>query len=98
MKVCDKIKYIRQNKGFSQEEIARKLDMSAYGYGGIERVEVDIKLSRLEQFQNCSILSYLSYFKKNTIFSTSQIPVLKIIAALVQDRLVMRHYNLKMTN
>lgn len=40
---------MRQNKGFSQEEIARKLDMSANGYGGIERGEVDIKLSRLEQ-------------------------------------------------
>ena len=49
MKVCEKIKYMRQNKGFSQEEIARKLDMSANGYGGIERGEVDIKLSRLEQ-------------------------------------------------
>ena len=49
MKVCDKIKYMRQDKGFSQEEIARKLDMSANGYGGIERGEVDIKLSRLEQ-------------------------------------------------
>ena len=49
MKICDKIKYMRQDKGFSQEEIARKLDMSANGYGGIERGEVDIKLSRLEQ-------------------------------------------------
>jgi len=49
MKVCDKIKYMRKDKGFSQEEIARKLDMSANGYGGIERGEVDIKLSRLEQ-------------------------------------------------
>ncbi len=49
MKVCEKIKYMRQNQGFSQEEVARKLDMSANGYGGIERGEVDIKLSRLEQ-------------------------------------------------
>ncbi|MEI7795178.1 MAG: helix-turn-helix transcriptional regulator [Methylococcaceae bacterium] len=49
MKVCDKIKHLRQAQGLSQEEIAMKLDMSANGYGGIERGEVDIKLSRLRQ-------------------------------------------------
>jgi transcriptional regulator with XRE-family HTH domain len=49
MQVNEKIKQLRQNQGLSQEEIAKKLDMSANGYGGIERGEVDIKLSRLEQ-------------------------------------------------
>ncbi len=49
MKVCDKIKHLRQAQGLSQEEIAEKLGMTANGYGGIERGEVDIKLSRLEQ-------------------------------------------------
>lgn len=49
MKINEKIKHLRQNQGFSQEEVAKKLDMSANGYGGIERGEVDIKLSRLEQ-------------------------------------------------
>jgi transcriptional regulator with XRE-family HTH domain len=49
MQVNEKIKHLRQNQGLSQEEIAKKLDMSANGYGGIERGEVDIKLSRLEQ-------------------------------------------------
>ena len=51
MKVCEKIKHLRQAQAqdLSQEEVAEKLGMTANGYGGIERGEVDIKLSRLEQ-------------------------------------------------
>ena len=49
MKVNEKIKDLRKVQGLSQEKIAAKLDMSANGYGGIERGEVDIKLSRLEK-------------------------------------------------
>jgi transcriptional regulator with XRE-family HTH domain len=35
-------------KGWSQEEVAHRLDMSVSGYGSIERGEVDVSLSRLE--------------------------------------------------
>ncbi|MDP2100730.1 MAG: helix-turn-helix transcriptional regulator [Methylobacter sp.] len=49
MKVCEKIKHLRQAQDLSQEEVAEKLGMTANGYGGIERGEVDIKLSRLKQ-------------------------------------------------
>ena len=49
MKVNEKIKDLRKAQGLSQEEVAMKLEMSANGYGGIERGEVDIKLSRLQQ-------------------------------------------------
>ena len=49
MKVCEKIKHLRQAQNLSQEDIAEKLGMTANGYGGIERGEVDIKLSRLQQ-------------------------------------------------
>ena len=49
MKVCEKIKHLRQMQNLSQEEVAEKLGMTPNGYGGIERGEVDIKLSRLEQ-------------------------------------------------
>lgn len=49
MQVCEKIKHLRQAQNLSQEDVAEKLGMTANGYGGIERGEVDIKLSRLEQ-------------------------------------------------
>jgi len=49
MSVHEKIRLVRQLKGWSQEEVANKLDMSPNGYGSIERGETDVNLSRLEQ-------------------------------------------------
>jgi len=49
MSVHEKIRLVRQLKGWSQEEMAGKLDMSPNGYGSIERGETDVNLSRLEQ-------------------------------------------------
>lgn len=48
MKVCEKIKQLRQEKGWSQEDIANKLKISANAYGSIERGETDVSLSRLQ--------------------------------------------------
>ncbi|MGB4497652.1 MAG: helix-turn-helix transcriptional regulator [Methylococcaceae bacterium] len=71
MKVCDKIKHLRQAQGLSQEEVAMKLEMSANGYGGIERGEVDIKLSRLRQLSELFgvNLSDLIELNEKTIFN-----------------------------
>jgi transcriptional regulator with XRE-family HTH domain len=49
MSVHEKIKRVRQLKGWSQEEVANQLGMSPNGYGSIERGETDVNLSRLEQ-------------------------------------------------
>jgi len=49
MKLHEKIRFIRQLKGWSQEEVANQLEMSVNGYGSIERGETDVKLSRLEK-------------------------------------------------
>lgn len=49
MSVHEKIKLVRQAKGWSQDEVAEKLDISLNAYGNIERGDCDIKLSRLEQ-------------------------------------------------
>ena len=49
MSAHEKIRFLRQVKGWTQEEIADKLDMSPNGYGSIERGETDVNLSRLEQ-------------------------------------------------
>lgn len=49
MSVHEKIRLVRQLKGWSQEDAASKLGMSPNGYGSIERGETDVNLSRLEQ-------------------------------------------------
>jgi transcriptional regulator with XRE-family HTH domain len=47
--VSDKIRFMRQLKGWSQEEMAEKLEMSPNGYANIERGDTDVRLSRLER-------------------------------------------------
>ncbi len=49
MTVHEKIRFLRQLRGWSQEDMAGKLNMSPNGYGSIERGETDVNLSRLEQ-------------------------------------------------
>lgn len=49
MKINEKIRFIRELKSWSQEEMAEKLNMSVGGYANIERGETDIQFSRLEQ-------------------------------------------------
>jgi transcriptional regulator with XRE-family HTH domain len=49
MSAHEKIRFLRQAKGWTQEEVADKLKMSQNGYGCIERGETDVNLSRLEQ-------------------------------------------------
>jgi transcriptional regulator with XRE-family HTH domain len=49
MEVHENIKFLRQFKSWSQEQMAEKLDMSLNGYAKIEQGKVDINLSRLKQ-------------------------------------------------
>ncbi|MEN9849270.1 MAG: hypothetical protein RL368_2010 [Pseudomonadota bacterium] len=44
-----RIKFLRNIKGWTQEDMAEKLKMSVIGYGNIERGDADIALSRLEE-------------------------------------------------
>lgn len=48
-KIGTKIRNIRVAKGLTQENIAEQLGMSHSGYAKIERGEVDMNISRLEQ-------------------------------------------------
>jgi transcriptional regulator with XRE-family HTH domain len=49
MKINEKIKRIRELKGWTQEQIAEKLNMSISGYSNIERGGTNIQFTRLEQ-------------------------------------------------
>lgn len=47
MKLGNRIRKVREIKGYSQENIAQTLGMSITGYGKIERDEVSINIDRL---------------------------------------------------
>lgn len=49
MSVHEKIKLVRQTKGFTQEDIAEQLGMSPNAYSDIERGASDVKLSKLKK-------------------------------------------------
>jgi len=53
-----KIKELRQKRGWSRDQVANKLEMSANGVGHIERGEVDtslVRLSKIAQAFNAKI-------------------------------------------
>ena len=71
MKVNEKIRFMRQSKNWSQEEMANKLGMSTNGYANIERGETDIPLSRLEQIAKAlevELLELLSFGERNVFY------------------------------
>jgi transcriptional regulator with XRE-family HTH domain len=84
MQVYEKIRLLREMKGWSQEEMAHHLDMSASGYGGMERGETDIPLSRLQRLAKVFEISLRELFdlseksifyvgNDNTLTNSSQI-------------------------
>lgn len=71
MKLNEKIRFMRQSKGWSQEETADKLQMSVSGYANIERGETDVKISRLENIAEVfeiDLLELLNFGEKNTFY------------------------------
>lgn len=61
----DTIRQLRENRQWSQEEMAEKLGMSKNGYAKIERGESDLSLTRLEQIANIFQIN-ISDIIKNT--------------------------------
>ena len=49
MKFYEKIKFVRSLKGWTQEDMAAKLNISTQAYAKIERGKTDVHYSRLEQ-------------------------------------------------
>ncbi|SEN50648.1 DNA-binding transcriptional regulator, XRE-family HTH domain [bacterium A37T11] len=59
-----KIRLLRHQKGWSQEDVARKLDISIPAFSKIETGITDVNLSRLDQISklfNLSIVQLLSF-------------------------------------
>ena len=66
MSVHEKIRFVRLAKGWTQEYLAEKLEMSVNGYGDLERGKNDIKLSKLKQ------LSQLFGVELSELFGTNE--------------------------
>lgn len=71
MSVHEKIRFIRQAKNLSQDEMAEKLGICLNAYGNIERGDTDIRLSRLEQIAQLfeMPLSQLLGFDEKNVFN-----------------------------
>jgi transcriptional regulator with XRE-family HTH domain len=69
MQPYEKIKLFRHLKGWSQEQVAEKLAMTVGGYGGLERGETNIQLSRLKQLAELFEIELTDLFtpENNTI-------------------------------
>jgi transcriptional regulator with XRE-family HTH domain len=70
MKVHEKIRFIRQSKNWSQDEMAEKLGMTASGYAKIEQGRTDNHFSKLEQIAeifDMDVVELLSFGEKNVI-------------------------------
>jgi transcriptional regulator with XRE-family HTH domain len=70
MKFHEKIRFMRQSKNWSQEDMADKLGMSVAGYAKIEQGRTDANFSKLEQIAsvfNMDIVELLSLGEKNVI-------------------------------
>ncbi len=71
MKVNEKIRFLRETKSWSQEEMADKLGMSTNGYSKIERGETRLSLPKLEQIVqvlDTDIIELMSLGEKNVIY------------------------------
>ncbi len=71
MQLADKIKFMRQLKNLSQEDIAQLLEMSVQGYAKIEQGKTDISFSRLKQIAQVlevNELELLSFGEKNVFY------------------------------
>ena len=74
MKVCEKIKFMRQVKELSQEQMAEKLGLSLNGYAKIERGETNPPMPRIKQIADVfemDFMELLNFGEKNVIFLTA---------------------------
>lgn len=75
MKTFEKVKFMRQLKGYSQEDIAEKLGISVKGYSDIERGKTNLQMNRLEeiaQILGIDIFELLSFGEKSVFCQNIQ--------------------------
>lgn len=111
MKLHEKIRCNRKLKGWSQEDIAAKLEMSPNGYGSIERGDTDVNLSRLNSIAelfDMTLLELISFELNSlpsrapndttpSVINHSSEPHAKIQFELEKQKLMLEIANQKIT-
>ncbi len=70
MQLHEKIRFFRRSKGFTQEQIAEKLNITPVAYSNIERGESSVSMKRLEEIAEAigiELLELLSLGEKNIV-------------------------------
>lgn len=62
MKLGEKIRVLRVNKGYSQEYMANRLEISQNAYSKIERHQTDLTIKRLRQIANVFEIQIIYFF------------------------------------
>lgn len=71
MEVHEKIRFLRESKDWSQEDMAGKLNMSVSGYSKIERGETKVaiaKLKKVSEILGVDFMELMSLGEKNVYF------------------------------
>jgi transcriptional regulator with XRE-family HTH domain len=71
MEVHEKIRFLRESKNWSQEDMAGKLNMSVSGYSKIERGETKVAISKLKKVSEVlgiDVMELMSLGEKNIYF------------------------------
>lgn len=74
MKTFEKIRHLREDRQWTQEEMATKLSMSTQGYAKIERGDTRSNMDRLEQIAQVfgiDVMELLSYGEAQFQFNNS---------------------------
>jgi transcriptional regulator with XRE-family HTH domain len=66
MKLHEKIRYLRLQRGYSQENMAEVLGLSTTAYGDLERGKTELTVSRLEQIAAALGTSLTAFFGEGT--------------------------------
>ncbi len=88
MKVNEKIRFMRESKSWSQEEMASKLGMSTTGYSKIERGETRLTIPKLEQIVevfDTDILELISLGENKVVYIQDSDNSINIINPTSQD-------------
>jgi transcriptional regulator with XRE-family HTH domain len=73
MQLHEKISFLRNMRGLSQEEMAEKMEMSLTGYAKIEHGKTDVQLSRLQKISEILQIDLKDLFSlsENMIFNAN---------------------------
>lgn len=74
MEVYEKIRFLRESKNWSQEEMAEKLSMSPSGYSKIERGETQIaipKLAKIAEIFDVDLIELIPLDGKNVYLNNN---------------------------